>query len=588
MLRKLEKYELLEEIGHGGMATVYRARDERLDREVAVKVLHPHLQKAREARVRFTREAQSVAKLKHDHILEIYDYSGEDSEESFIAAELLTGPTLRRFVEDGPEIPAEVAACFSIQIASALASAHQRGIVHRDVKPENVLLHEQRIVKLTDFGIAQMLDAQSFTATGQILGSPGHMAPEQVETGVVDERSDVFSLGTVIYFLAVGRLPFTGKNPHQVLKRIMDAEYPHPLRVKPSVGSELSAAIVRCMERDPKDRFQSVSDVEAALRSFVGGMGIDDPDALLVRYLADPEDVAAELRTQSIDALLARGKAALQKKQRSAALDAFNRVLALDEGNAQVLKLVDSLGTGDPKILWAGVIAVVLGVAALTYALWPSDGTDPVVADAGIGVLEDSGADAPELADAAPDAPVQDARAEDAPTRVDAGPTRRDTGRPTVRAGPRMVQFSPSPQNVMIRVDDAPPRAFGPTFFEVELQSGSTHTFEFRPTDDCCEVLRITRRIPPGNGPYSLSARLPYRAARLYIVARPGNVVVRPGRGAGARGRTRDFIIIPMGAAVDERTFEVTAEGYQVYTSPRPVQLRAGEVTSVTVDLTSE
>ena len=118
-LRKLEKYEIEEEIGHGGMATVFRARDTRLDRAVAVKVMHPHLRGALEARARFTREAKTVARLKHPNILEIYDYSGEDSPESFIATELLTGPTLKHFAEEHPEIPAEIAACFAIEIARA-------------------------------------------------------------------------------------------------------------------------------------------------------------------------------------------------------------------------------------------------------------------------------------------------------------------------------------------------------------------------------------------------------------------------------------------------------------------------------------
>src|SRR5688572_1471001 len=173
MLKTVEKYEVVDEIGHGGMATVYRARDTRLNRLVALKVMHPHLQGAPEARQRFAREAVTVARLHHPSILEIYDYSGESSEVSFIATELLPGPTLKRFADDHSEIPPEIAACMTLQVARALGAAHAEGVIHRDVKPENVLFHENRCLKLTDFGIAQLVDVQSMTTTGQVLGSPG-------------------------------------------------------------------------------------------------------------------------------------------------------------------------------------------------------------------------------------------------------------------------------------------------------------------------------------------------------------------------------------------------------------------------------
>src|SRR5262245_53505212 len=206
MLERVEKYEIIGEIGHGGMATVYRARDTRLDRLVALKVMHPHLQGAKEARQRFAREAVTVARLHHPSILEIYDYSGEDSEVRFIATELLTGPTLKVFAEQNPDLPAEIAACIALQVARALGAAHAEGVVHRDVKPENIMLHESKGVKLTDFGIAQLVDVQGMTTTGQVLGSPAHMAPEQIEGRECDARSDLFSLGTVLYMLATGQL----------------------------------------------------------------------------------------------------------------------------------------------------------------------------------------------------------------------------------------------------------------------------------------------------------------------------------------------------------------------------------------------
>ncbi len=315
MLRKLEKYEVLDEIGHGGMATVYRARDSSLDRFVALKVLHPHLQRTSEARARFTREAKSVAKLRHPHILEIYDYSGEASDETYIAAELLTGPTLKDFVLKQRELPAEIAACIALQLADALGAAHAKGIIHRDVKPENVLIHEDRCVKLTDFGIAYMVDAHTFTVTGQILGSPGHMAPEQVEGGTSDARSDVFSLGTVVYFCATGRLPFIGRNPHHLLKLLLEGEYPDPLRLRPSIGAELAQIMNKALSRAPGDRYPSADEMADRLRDFLTEMGIDDPDETLARYLAAPNEVTEQLEQNAVQRLLVLGAAAAKAGQ---------------------------------------------------------------------------------------------------------------------------------------------------------------------------------------------------------------------------------------------------------------------------------
>ncbi len=372
VIRKIEKYEILDEIGHGGMATVYRARDSDLDRFVAVKVLHPHLQRAPEARSRFAREARSVAKLRHPHILEIYDYSGEDSPETYIAAELLTGPTLKDFVEQSIDVPAEIAACFAIQIGRALKQAHDGGVIHRDVKPENVLIHENDCVKLTDFGIAHLVEQNTFTATGQILGSPGHMAPEQIERGDCDRRSDIFSLGTVLYFVATGRLPFLGRNPHHMIKQLLEGEYPDPLRLKPAVGGDLKRIIARALQRNPEDRYQTADEMVTDLESFVHEMGVEDPSATLKRYLGDPSGVTAELTALAIPALLSRGSLAVKLGDIARAQDAYNRVLALDDGNHTALKRLSSLGRRQrvrASLVVVGILLALIGASAFGLAV---------------------------------------------------------------------------------------------------------------------------------------------------------------------------------------------------------------------------
>ncbi|NNE17093.1 MAG: serine/threonine protein kinase, partial [Myxococcales bacterium] len=516
MLRKLEKYEVLDEIGHGGMATVYRARDSSLDRFVALKVLHPHLQRTSEARARFTREAKSVAKLRHPHILEIYDYSGEASDETYIAAELLTGPTLKDFVLQQRELPAEIAACIALQLADALSAAHAKGIIHRDVKPENVLIHENRCVKLTDFGIAYMVDAHTFTVTGQILGSPGHMAPEQVEGGTSDVRSDVFSLGTVLYFCATGRLPFIGRNAHHLLKLLLDGEYPDPLRLRPSMGAELAQIMDKALSRAPGNRYQSADEMADRLRAFLTEMGIDDPDGTLASYLAAPKEVAKELEQHTLQRLLALGAEAAKSGQVSKAQAALSRVLALDEGNDRALKLLGTLGRRRRVNL---VVALVAGVLVLSLAgvvyLSRRETEDARVetkalSSAEQGTSDMSGETARAIETDLPSRPEDEQVAVDETNQAD------ERTKPATPNGRRWVVFKPTPPNVSISVNGSPLKPFGPDFQRVRLKVGN-HTFRFVGAEGCCEERAIRRRIPAGARDFELSVKLRYKPARLYL-----------------------------------------------------------------------
>ena len=594
MIRTLEKYELLEEIGHGGMATVFRARDTNLDRMVALKLMHPHLRGAKEARARFRREAQSVARLRHPRILEIYDYSGEGSDESYISAELLTGPTLKAYVEQAPEMPSEIAACFGIEIARALAAAHEKGIIHRDVKPENILLHEARCLKLTDFGIADMVDSQSMTATGQILGSPGHMAPEQIEGQHTDARTDVFALGTVLYFLAAGRLPFTGKNPHQILKRILDGDIPDPLRFRPAIGGRFKAILVKAMAKLPADRYQSATELEQALCAYVGEIGIDEPEREVARFLADPKAVQAETNTKIVAAETALGKRAQAENRRDEANDAFGRVLAIDEKNEDVLALVSSMGRAADRTKSLQRVGAIAGtVLAAVLVAWGAStlvgpGTvDPAADVADAAIVQDR--DAADHDASARDAAVvlDDAWSDDAFVAPDAPPGFEIAVRPIHRDDPvitvlRRVIFSPDPAQVEISVDGQTQRAYGSAFNSVDLVPGR-HRFRFHSTHACCADGEIERDIPSGEGPYTIAHVLPSRPALLIVRTNvPADVVIT----GGPRGRARTPIEVPIGPRTrsESRTITVTAPGHRAYTGE--VQLSAGEVitTQVTLD----
>lgn len=575
MLRKLEKYEVLNEIGHGGMATVYRARDSSLDRLVALKVLHPHLQRTSEARARFTREAKSVAMLRHPHILEIYDYSGEASEETYIAAELLTGPTVKDFVLEHKETPPEIAACIALQLANALGEAHEKGIIHRDVKPENVLIHEDRCVKLTDFGIAHMVDTHTFTATGQILGSPGHMAPEQIESGDCDVRSDVFSLGTVLYFCATGRLPFVGRNAHHLLKLLLDGNYPDPLRIQPEIGADLAAIMSKALSRQPSDRYQSASEMASNLAAFLMEMGIDDPEEALARYLRNPEEGAEQLKNQSLAALLTIGTTAARANDIPKAQAALSRALALDDGNERALKLLGSLGNRRRRLVIGSsvmaVVALTLGTAG--YAAWSRNATpaSDVTTTEASGELETDAPIGKSPSDRSPAEATSGNVAVDPPNGVS---SQRKT--PTGAERPRRVVFKPTPPNVSISVDGGPARPYGPGFQGIRLKPGR-HTFHFVGAEDCCEERLIRRQIPAGSRDFDLAVKLRYRAARLYLkgptpaaasvqITLPGNRTIS--------GRIREILRIPMNALDASAQVKIEAPGYATYKSV--VRLRAG------------
>ena len=264
-----DRYTLIEEVGQGGMAVVYRAQDETLKRVVAIKVLHQHLAAEPESKARLEREAQAVAKLRHDNILEIFDYSGHDSQSAYIVTEFIDGQTLKQFLTAHTLRYPEVAALISIEVCGALAHAHSVGVLHRDVKPENVMVRKDGLLKLMDFGIAQVLDLERMTVTGQLLGSPAYMAPEIVEGKPLDFRTDVFSVGIMLYLLATGSLPFTGKNPHEVLRRITEGKFPDPRLVGRGVDQALSRIIAKALARRPEDRYADVGPLADELRAYL-------------------------------------------------------------------------------------------------------------------------------------------------------------------------------------------------------------------------------------------------------------------------------------------------------------------------------
>jgi eukaryotic-like serine/threonine-protein kinase len=275
--RRLGPYEILSAIGAGGMGEVYKARDTRLDRTVAIKVLPTHLADRAELRERFEREAKTIASLNHPHICTLYD-TGHQDDVDFLVMEYIEGETLAQRLQRGALPIQQVLQC-AIEIADALDKAHRKGITHRDLKPGNIMLTKTG-TKLLDFGLAKLAQEaapvtpasqlptlkSAVTAEGTILGTLQYMAPEQVEAKEVDARTDIFAFGAVVYEMATGKKAFEGKSSASVMAKIMEAEPPSISSLQPMTPQALDRVVKRCMAKEPDERWQSANDLANELK----------------------------------------------------------------------------------------------------------------------------------------------------------------------------------------------------------------------------------------------------------------------------------------------------------------------------------
>jgi eukaryotic-like serine/threonine-protein kinase len=282
--RTLGHYVVLEELGRGGMGVVYKARDTRLGRLVALKVLGPDSQAGADATRRFLREAQTASALNHPNILTIYEI-GTDAGVDYIAMEFVEGGTLANLIASGP-LPSERALRLASQVAAALAVAHAASIVHRDLKPSNIMMPAADRVKVVDFGLAKISSAEApasettapFTATGAIVGTAPYMSPEQATGRGVDVRSDLFSLGSILYEMLAGRMPFRGDSAVGTLAAILkDAPAPIP-GIRPCVAR----LVDRCLRKDPADRFQSAAELRSAIEDCLAPQRAADSPSIAV------------------------------------------------------------------------------------------------------------------------------------------------------------------------------------------------------------------------------------------------------------------------------------------------------------------
>ena len=252
----LGPYRIIGQIGQGGMATVYKAYHAAMDRYVAVKVLPPELARSDQFRGRFQQEARIIANLEHKHILPVYDFGESEGIYYFVMRYLESG-SLKDRIQKEPLSLEEINKIFT-QLAEALDYAHQRGVIHRDVKPANALLDTHGDLYLTDFGIAKMLESStSFTTTGQLTGTPAYMSPEQAQGEKLDQRTDVYSLGIMLFEMVTGRVPFDAETPWAVVIKQINAPLPLPSSIKPDIHPEFERVLLKALTKDRNDRYAS-------------------------------------------------------------------------------------------------------------------------------------------------------------------------------------------------------------------------------------------------------------------------------------------------------------------------------------------
>ncbi|OJH36783.1 serine/threonine-protein kinase [Cystobacter ferrugineus] len=574
------RYRILEELGSGGMSVVYKGLDTALDREVAVKVLHPHLAHKSESRQRLAREARAVARLHHPNILEVFDFSAEGAREAFLVTEYVRGRTLKEYVDgQGPMEPPELAAMIVHEIAAALAHAHEAGVIHRDLKPENVMVREDGVLKLMDFGIARLLDAEErMTLTGALVGSPAHMAPEIIEGHEAGPAADIFSLGTILYGLVTGRLPFIAANATATLKRILDGAYEDPRQRAPTLSDELADICATCLARQPSRRYAHASALRDALADYLAGLGFARVGEELVSFFADPASYRKLMRPRIIATLLERGERLLAEERTPRALSCLNQVLALDGTNARAHTLLVGLERQRRRKRWrargarigGGLLLVsALGVGVHLALNRPVTSRRPE-APRPAPPISSSPAPAAKAPAATPSVPP----AAESTTKPPPAPVERRPASDKKPTPPRpMAQASvpvPVPVSILvrpygyIRVDDGA-RSAEPLAQHSATLTAGTHTVII--SCDYCEDASESIEVRPGaENVFRLRAQL--KASRLSFDFEPADALVRVGEvtRTARDTQTRPFDIpSTRGPAVFQHRveYEVSRSGYR-------------------------
>ncbi len=401
--QKLGRFEVLAEIGRGAMGIVYKAKDPMLERIVAIKTINMGMDRdgAEMYEKRFYQEARAAGGLNHPNIVTVYDI-GKTETECYMAMEYIEGAELRTLLLPGKPLPVPRALSIAAQVAEGLAYAHERGVVHRDIKPANIMVPDSGAVKITDFGIARMRSSNVQTQTGMMMGSPKYMSPEQVIGKRADHRTDIFSLGVILYEMLTGAAPFTGESVNAVMYQIVNFVPPAPNAINPAAPSALDGVVAGMLAKSLDERFQSAAEVARRLRECelqaLGGAATSDTSTLPLGSLAPgaaPTVVDRDVKSAVLAQTLERSRRAEEQtpppdgaparglSRTFDSLEATQRLVALSDaalaGNASAQPLPLTMQTTstalsggwrlrDTVVVAAGVLAGLI-VAALIVLL---------------------------------------------------------------------------------------------------------------------------------------------------------------------------------------------------------------------------
>jgi serine/threonine-protein kinase len=336
----VDRYQIKDVLGKGAMGSVYLAWDPKLHRDVAIKVVSGELARDTKARERFNREARAIAALKHSNIVEIYDYAGSESEDLFLVMEKLDGDDLFNIINDKGVTPEPCAAAVGHELCLALQVAHDAGIIHRDMKPENVFMNAAGRVVLTDFGVVKAIREDSavdgWSQKTDVIGTPGFMAPELMMNRSLGPRTDLFALGALLYNISTGELPFDGGSPVEMFRAAVAGEYTDPRRYNRLLSEEFCDVLDGCLQAKPKKRFRSAEQLRDALKGVLEINGVADLRDDLRDYMRDPVGYAHMTRRRTTSYLLQRLKVAVKDRDEGLANKIRDRLNTIDPENDEV------------------------------------------------------------------------------------------------------------------------------------------------------------------------------------------------------------------------------------------------------------